>query len=82
VFACAVGAGFKTATGSRGNTSKRGIGVENAATPNNGLGGSPVGMLESANALRANGLSPLIGIIRPALVNNPILIKSRRLTCP
>ena len=27
----------------------------------NGLGGSPVGMLESANALRANGLRPLIG---------------------
>src|SRR6476469_1199259 len=39
-------------------------------------------MFESANALRANGLRPLIGIIRPAPVNNPILIKSRRLTCP
>src|SRR6185369_3495661 len=82
VFAWAVGAGFKTETGLRGNTSKRGIGVENAATPNNGLGGRPVGMLESANALRANGLRPLIGISRPALVNNPILIRSRRETCP
>ena len=77
VFAWAVGAGFKTETGSRGNTSKRGIGVENACTPNNGLGGSPVGMLESANALRAKGLRPLIGISRPAPVNNPILIRSR-----
>src|SRR5215217_3809357 len=82
VFAWAVGAGVKTETGCRGNTSKRGIGVENACTPNKGLGGSPVGMLESANALRAKGLSPLIGTSRPAPVNSPILIKSRRETCP
>ena len=82
VFAWAVGAGVKTETGCRGNTSKRGIGVENGCTPNNGLGGSPVGMLESANALRAKGLSPLIGTIRPAPVNRPILINSRRETCP
>jgi hypothetical protein len=39
-------------------------------------------MLESAYALRANGLRPLIGSIRPALVNNPNLIKSRRESCP
>src|ERR1041385_4821497 len=82
VFASAVGAGVKTETGLRGNTSKRGIGVEKACTPNNGLGGSPVGMLESANALRAKGLRPFIGISRPAPVKTPILIKSRRLTCP
>src|SRR5215216_4639127 len=82
VFAWAVGAGFKTETGLRGNTSKRGIGAENACTPNNGLGGSPVGMLELANALRANGLRPLIGISRPVPVNSPILIRSRRETCP
>src|SRR5215217_86541 len=82
VFAWAVGAGVNTETGCRGNTSKRGIGVENACTPNNGLGGSPVGMLEEANALRANGLRPLMGISRPADVNNPILIRSRRETCP
>jgi hypothetical protein len=82
VFAWAVGAGFKTETGLRGNTSKRGIGVENGCTPNKGLGGSPVGMLESAKALRAKGLRPLIGTSNPALVNNPILIKSRRLTWP
>src|SRR6185295_11938689 len=47
-----------------------------------GLDGSPVGMLESANALRANGLRPLIGSSRPAEVNNPILIRSRRETWP
>src|SRR5215470_7788749 len=82
-FDCAVGAGVKEATGIRGNTSKRGIGVEKAVVLfSNGLGGSPVGMLESANALRANGLRPLIGSIRPALVNNPILIRSRRETWP
>jgi hypothetical protein len=39
-------------------------------------------MLESAKALRAKGLRPLIGTSNPALVNNPILIKSRRLTWP
>jgi hypothetical protein len=78
-----VGAGVKAATGIRGNTSKRGIGVEKAVVLfSNGLGGSPVGMLESANALRANGLRPLIGTSRPAEVNNPILIRSRRETCP
>ena len=82
VFAWAVGAGFKTETGFRGNTSKRGIACEKAVAVNSGLGGSPVGMLESANALRANGLRPLIGISRPADVNNPILIRSRRETCP
>src|ERR1051326_2789326 len=83
VFAWAVGAGFKTETGFRGNTSKRGIGCEKAVVLlSNGLGGSPVGMLESAYALRANGLRPLIGSSRPALVNNPILIRSRRETCP
>jgi hypothetical protein len=83
VFASAVGAGVKAATGIRGNTSKRGIAVEKAVVLfSNGLGGSPVGMLESANALRANGLSPLIGTNSPALVNKPILIRSRRETCP
>src|SRR5699024_8324997 len=82
-FDCAVGAGVKEATGIRGNTSIRGIGVEKSVVLfSNGLGGSPVGMLELAKALRANGLSPLIGSIRPALVNSPILIRSRRETCP
>src|SRR5690242_246026 len=75
VFACAVGAGLNAATGFRGKTSKRGIGVLNAVTPNSGLAGIPVGILESANALRANGLRPLIGTSRPALVNSPILIR-------
>jgi hypothetical protein len=83
VLACAVGAGVKAETGIRGNMSKRGMGVENAVVLlSNGLGGSPVGMLELANALRPNGLSPLIGTSRPAEVNNPILIRSRRETCP
>src|SRR5689334_9870477 len=82
VFAWAVGAGFNTDTGFRWNTSKRGIGCEKAVAVKSGLGGSPVGMLESAYALRANGLRPLIGSIRPALVNNPNLIKSRRESCP
>jgi hypothetical protein len=63
--------------------SKRGMGVEKAVVLfSNGLGGSPVGILESANALRANGLRPPMGSIRPAPVNNPILIRSRRETCP
>src|ERR1051326_9144256 len=82
VFAWAVGAGFKTETGFRGNTSKRGIGCEKAVAVKSGRGGSPIGILESAYALRANGLRPLIGSIRPALVNIPILIKSRREICP
>src|SRR5678815_399348 len=63
--------------------SKRGIAAEKAVVLfKSGLGGSPVGMLEDANALRPNGLRPLIGSIRPADVNNPILIRSRRETCP
>src|SRR5215217_438550 len=82
VFAWAVGAGVRAATGIRGNTSKRGIGVEKSVVVPSGLGGSPVGILELANALRPNGLRPLIGSIRPADVNNPILIRSRRETCP
>ena len=83
VFAWAVGAGVNEATGIRGNRSKRGIGCEKGVVLlSNGLGGSPVGMLDEANALRPNGLSPLIGSSRPALVNNPILIRSRRETCP
>ena len=82
VFAWAVGAGVRAATGIRGNTSKRGIAVEKAAVLKSGLGGSPVGMFELANALRANGLRPPIGSSRPVDVNNPILIRSRRETCP
>src|SRR5678815_1348417 len=51
VFAWAVGAGVKAATGIRGNTSKRGIGVEKAVVLfKSGLGGSPVGILDDANA--------------------------------
>ncbi len=62
--------------------SKRGIAWLKALAVNSGLGGSPVGILESAYALRANGLRPLIGSSRPVPVNNPILIRSRRETCP
>jgi hypothetical protein len=40
-----VGAGVKEVTGLRGTTSKRGIAVVNACTPNMGLGGMPVGIL-------------------------------------
>jgi hypothetical protein len=62
--------------------SKRGIAWLKGVAVNSGLGGSPVGMLDDANALRPNGLRPLIGSIKPADVNNPILIRSRRETCP
>jgi hypothetical protein len=82
VFAWAVGAGVKALTGIRGNISNRGIAWLKGVAVNSGLGGSPVGMLDDANALRPNGLRPLIGSIRPADVNNPILIRSRRETCP
>src|SRR5436309_13135528 len=59
------------------------MGCVNGCTPNRGLRGNPVGMPESsANALRANGLSPFLSVSAPAAVNNPILIRSRRETCP
>src|SRR3989442_14206257 len=83
VLAWAVGAGLSTETAFRGRTSNRGIGCVNAWTPNRGLRGKQVGMEESsAYALRANGLSPFCNTSVPAVVNSPILIRSRRETCP
>src|SRR3954467_7098466 len=80
VFASFVGAGLSVATALRGSTSKRGIGCVNGCTPNNGLGGAPVGI--AAYALFAKGLKPLIGNRSPPAEITPHLIKSRRETCP
>src|SRR2546426_4549015 len=83
VLARAVGAGLSTETASRGRTSNRGIGCVNAWTPNRGLRGKPVGMEESsAYALGANGLRPFLNATTPLAVKSPILIRSRRDTCP
>src|SRR3989454_4593463 len=83
VLAWAVGAGLSAETGVRGKTSKRGMGCVNAWTPNSGLRGRPVGMEESsAYALRANGLNPFCNTSAPDAVKSPILIRSRRETCP
>jgi hypothetical protein len=51
-------------------------------TPNSGLGGRPVGILESARALPANGLRPFFKTMVPAAVNSPSLTRSRREICP
>src|SRR5713226_8976712 len=82
VLACAVGAGLSAETELRGRTSKRGMGCVNAWTPNSGLRGRPVGIEESAYALGAKGLSPFFNTSVPAVVKSPILIRSRRETCP
>src|SRR6266705_2840908 len=60
------------------------MGWVNGWTPNRGLRGNPVGMEEesSAYALGANGLSPFLKAIAPPAVKSPILIRSRRETCP
>src|SRR5438270_3439630 len=82
VLACAVGAGLSAETGFRGSTSKRGMGWVKAWTPKSGLRGAPVGMLLSAYALGANTLKPLVSTNVPAADMSPILIRSRRETCP
>src|SRR5712671_1126681 len=80
VLACAVGAGLSAETGFRGSTSKRGMGWVKAWTPKSGLRGAPVGI--DAYALFANGLKPLVRTKVPAADMSPILIRSRRETCP
>jgi len=80
VFASAVGAGLSVETAFRARRSRRGIGCVNGWTPNSGLAGKPVGMVESA--LAANGLSPLFKMMVPAAVKSPSLIRSRREICP
>src|SRR5439155_1226012 len=74
------GAGFNADTGLRGRTSKRGIGWVNAWTLNSGLRGRPVGT--APYALGANGLRPFLKASAPPAVKTPILIRSRRETCP
>src|SRR5262249_31130648 len=78
-FACAVGEGFKNVKGFglRARTSKRGMGVEKSCTPNNGLDGSPVGIL-SARAAPTNGLNPLFATSTPPAVKMPHFSRSRR----
>src|SRR5262249_46165000 len=82
-LACAVGDGLGKGNGFglRASTSKRGIGVEKSWTPNRGLDGRPVG-IESAYALRTNGLRPCFATSTPPAVNKPHLSRSRRETCP
>ena len=65
----------------RGSTSNRPMGCVNGRTPNIGLGGAPVGMVESTWA-EAYGLNPRIGASRPALVKSPIFKRSRRESWP
>src|SRR5205823_10625384 len=72
----AVGAGSRTSTLFRLNTSKRGIGVENGCTSNIGLGGAPVGI--DPYALLPKTLSPLVRTSVPAADMSPMRIKSRR----
>src|SRR2546425_2778703 len=76
----AKGAGFSADTGLRGRTSKRGMGCVNAWPLNSGLRGQPVGT--APYALGANGLRPFLKASAPPAVKSPILIRSRRETCP
>ena len=83
-FDCAVGKGFSEVTGFRSGTLKRGIGCVKGWTPNNGLGGAPVGMLLPLTelALPTNGFRPPIGASKPAVVKRPSFKRSRRDTWP
>src|SRR6266568_4544857 len=66
VLAWTVGAGFSVETALRARTSKRGMACVNGWTPNSGLGGRPVGMVEpNAYALLTKGLRPLFATIAP-----------------
>src|SRR5437879_10805917 len=56
------------------------MGCVNAWTLNSGLRGKPVGT--DPYALGANGLRPFLKASTPPAVKNPILIRSRRETCP
>ncbi len=83
VLAWTVGAGFSVETALRARTSKRGMACVNGWTPNSGLGGRPVGMVEpNAYALLTKGLRPLFATITPPAVNRPHFSRSRRVICP
>src|SRR6266446_6494211 len=80
---CAIGDGFRNVNGFglRAKTSKRGMGVEKSCTPKSGLDGKPVG-IESAYALRTNGLNPCFMASTPPAVKRPHFRRSRREICP